>query len=100
MAVPLPDMWSRGVPPLPRHPARKESGCASQIHPELLEERLGHTSIRTNLDVYGHLFDGLVEAAWLEPPTRGPETGGRPRADYGVRPAVFDALDRAAGGAA
>jgi hypothetical protein len=26
-------------------------------------ERLGHASIKTTLDTYGHLFDGLDEAA-------------------------------------
>lgn len=36
---------------------------AEQIHPKVLQERLGHTSIRTTLDVYGHLLDGLDEAA-------------------------------------
>jgi integrase len=36
---------------------------AEQVHPKVLQERLGHSSIRTTLDVYGHLFDGLDEAA-------------------------------------
>ena len=33
------------------------------VHPKVLQERLGHVSIRTTLDVYGHLFKGLDEAA-------------------------------------
>ncbi|MGZ8785568.1 MAG: site-specific integrase, partial [Acidimicrobiia bacterium] len=28
-------------------------------HPQLIASRLGHTSVRTVLDVYGHLFEGL-----------------------------------------
>lgn len=32
-------------------------------HPKTIASRLGHTSVRTVLDVYGHLFDGLDEAA-------------------------------------
>ena len=28
-------------------------------HPSVIASRLGHTSVRTVLDVYGHLFDGL-----------------------------------------
>ena len=42
--------------------------------PEVLQERLGHASIRTTFDVHGHLFDGLDEAAAdsLETVFRGP----------------------------
>jgi hypothetical protein len=29
----------------------------------VIQERLGHASIKTTLDTYGHLFDGLDEAA-------------------------------------
>ena len=32
-------------------------------HPKVIQERLGHTSIKTTLDTYGHLFDGMDEAA-------------------------------------
>ena len=32
-------------------------------HPKVIPERLGHASIKTTLDTYGHLFDGLDEAA-------------------------------------
>jgi integrase len=32
-------------------------------HPKVIQERLGHASIKTTLDIYGHLFDGLDEAA-------------------------------------
>lgn len=28
-------------------------------HPKAIQQRLGHASIRTTLDTYGHLFDGL-----------------------------------------
>ena len=36
---------------------------AEGVHPKVLQERLGHTSITTTLDTYGHLFDGLDKAA-------------------------------------
>jgi len=30
-----------------------------QVHPKIIAQRLGHTPVRTVLDVYGHLFEGL-----------------------------------------
>ena len=33
------------------------------LHPKVIQERMGHSSIRTTLDTYGHLFPGLDEAA-------------------------------------
>lgn len=36
---------------------------AAGQHPKLIQERLGHASIRTSLDAYGHLFDGIDQAA-------------------------------------
>lgn len=36
---------------------------AAGQHPKVIQERLGHASIRTTLDVYGHLFEGLDQAA-------------------------------------
>jgi integrase len=37
-------------------------------HPKVIADRLGHTSVRTVLDVYGHLYEGVDEAAaeWLD----------------------------------
>jgi integrase len=32
-------------------------------HPKVIQSRLGHKSIRTTLDLYGHLFKGIDEAA-------------------------------------
>ena len=32
-------------------------------HAKVIQERLGHASIKTTLDVYGHLFPGMDEAA-------------------------------------
>ena len=32
-------------------------------HPKVIQERLGHASIKTTLDTYGHLLDGLDETA-------------------------------------
>jgi integrase len=36
---------------------------AEGVHPKAMAERLGHSSIRTTLDTYGHLLDGLDGAA-------------------------------------
>jgi len=36
---------------------------ADGSHPKAIQPRLGHSSIRATLDTYGHLFDGLDEAA-------------------------------------
>jgi integrase len=33
------------------------------IHPKIVQERLGHTSIQITLDTYSHLVPGLQEAA-------------------------------------
>lgn len=32
-------------------------------HPKVIQEHLGHASIKTTLDTYGHLFESLDEAA-------------------------------------
>ena len=32
-------------------------------HPKVIQARLGHSSIQVTLDTYGHLFEGLDEAA-------------------------------------
>ena len=66
----------------------KDSHCASArpnhthvallieqgAHPQLIASRLGHTSVRTVLDVYGHLFEGLDRnlADSLHDPSEGP----------------------------
>jgi integrase len=36
---------------------------AQGVHPKVLQDRLGHASINTTLDTYGHLITGLDEAA-------------------------------------
>jgi len=36
---------------------------AANTHPKLLQARLGHTSIKTTLDIYGHLYEPLDEVA-------------------------------------
>ena len=36
---------------------------AAGQHIKVIQERLGHASIRTTLDTYGHLFDGLDQVA-------------------------------------
>jgi len=36
---------------------------AAGTHPKVIQARLGHASIRTVLDTYGHLFDGFDQSA-------------------------------------
>jgi len=35
------------------------------IHPKIVSERLGHSSIGITLDIYSHIMPGLQEAAAL-----------------------------------
>ncbi len=43
---------------------------AQGAHPAVIASRLGHTSVKTVLDVYGHLYEGLDRNAadTLNPP--------------------------------
>ncbi len=36
---------------------------SSGVHPKIVQERLGHASIQTTLDIYSHVAPGLQEAA-------------------------------------
>jgi integrase len=36
---------------------------AAGEHPKLIQSRLGHGSIQVTFDTYGHLFEGLDQAA-------------------------------------
>ncbi len=44
-------------------PGRSRSGRRPNAHPKLLQSRLGHSSIKTALDIYGHLYEPLDEVA-------------------------------------
>lgn len=35
------------------------------VHPKIVQERLGHSSIQLTLDTYSHIVPGLQEAAAL-----------------------------------
>ena len=35
------------------------------VHPKIVQERLGHSSIEMTLDIYSHVVPGLQEAAAL-----------------------------------
>jgi integrase len=41
---------------------------ANHVHPKVIQERLGHSSIRTTLDVYGHLMRTLEadQESWMD----------------------------------
>ena len=49
---------------------------AAGVHAKAIQSRLGHSSIKTTLDTYGHLLEGIDEAAAaalpipVAPPTR------------------------------
>jgi integrase len=36
------------------------------VHPKMVQERLGHATIATTLDIYSHVAPGLQEAAALK----------------------------------
>lgn len=53
-----------GLEPLRFHDLRHTAAAlaiAAGAHPKAIQERLGHASITTTLDRYGHLFEGLDE---------------------------------------
>jgi len=52
--------------PLRTHDLRHTQAAfliAQGEHPKVIQTRLGHSSIKVTLDTYGHLFEGLDEAA-------------------------------------
>jgi integrase len=63
--------WAKAVRAsvgLPCHPHDLRHSHASiliklGVHPKTIQVRLGHTSIRTTMDIYGHLYEGVDEAA-------------------------------------
>jgi len=52
---------------------------AEGAHPAVIASRLGHTSVKTVLDVYGHLYEGLDRNAadTLNPPWDDPDVDGK-----------------------
>jgi integrase len=55
-----------GLPPMPLHGLRHSHATLllqAGIHPRIVMERLGHSSIRVTLDTYSHVVGGLQEAA-------------------------------------
>ncbi|HSF86980.1 MAG TPA: site-specific integrase [Acidimicrobiia bacterium] len=62
----LPAVEASVGPPCTFHDLRHSHAAlliAQGEHPKVIQERLGHASIKTTLDTYGHLFEGLDEAA-------------------------------------
>jgi len=55
-----------GLPPIPLHSLRHTHATLmlqAGVHPKVVSERLGHSSIRITLDTYSHVLPGLQEAA-------------------------------------
>lgn len=55
-----------GLEGVPFHSLRHTHAAmliAAGVHVKTIQARLGHASITTTMNVYGHLFDGLDEAA-------------------------------------
>lgn len=52
-----------GVPPLTPHPAARHTwatlALSSGVHPKVVQERLGHSSIAITLDRYSHVVEGM-----------------------------------------
>ena len=62
----LPAVEASVGPPLRFHDLRHAHAALlikQGEHPKVIQDRLGHASIKTKLDTYGHLFDGMDEAA-------------------------------------
>jgi integrase len=55
-----------GVPPIRLHDLRHTSATlalAAGVHPKVVQERLGHSSISITLDTYSHVVKGLHHEA-------------------------------------
>jgi integrase len=55
-----------GLPAMPLHGLRHSHATLllqACIHPKIVQERLGHSSIRITLDTYSHAISGLQEMA-------------------------------------
>jgi len=55
-----------GLKPIRLHDARHSHASImlnQDIHPKIVQERLGHSSIQVTLDIYSHVAPGLQEAA-------------------------------------
>jgi integrase len=55
-----------GLPPIRLHDLRHTHATLmlkAGVHPKIVSERLGHSSIRVTLDTYSHVMPGLQEAA-------------------------------------
>ena len=62
----IPATKAAGLDPLRFHDLRHTHAALlihAGEHPKVIQSRLGHTTIQTTLDLYGHLFDGMDEAA-------------------------------------
>ena len=55
-----------GLPDVPFHALRHTAATLlikQGVHPKVMQERLGHSSAATTLDLYGHLLPGLGREA-------------------------------------
>jgi len=55
-----------GLPPIRFHDARHSHASLmlkQGVHPKVVQERLGHSSIAVTLDIYSHVTPGLQEQA-------------------------------------
>ena len=59
-------MRKAGLPHIRLHDLRHTHASLllqAGVHPKVVQERLGHSSIRVTLDTYSHVMGGLQEAA-------------------------------------
>jgi integrase len=60
----LPAVKSAGLEPLRFHDLRHTAAglmVGANVHPKVIQNRLGHSSITVTLDTYGHLLPSLDE---------------------------------------
>ena len=80
--------------PLPRlrlhdmRPAWATLALETGIHPKVVQERLGHTSIATTMNVYSHAVPGMQSEA-AEQVSAKISAFGRATCSSGRRPAVY-----------
>ena len=89
-----PRVWTPAVvvsigPPCRPHDLRHSHAAMlikAGVHAKTIQVRLGHTSIRTTMDLYGHLLEGVDEAAataldsMYRRAVEGPDSGAAPTA--------------------
>ena len=52
-----------GSPLQPRSLTHATAMLKSRVHPKIVQERLGHSTIAITMDIYSHVLEGMQEGA-------------------------------------